>query len=122
MYAQSQPTIVQNTIADNTATYGGGGVVVVEGATAVIRANTISGNVVNGILAGSPIGPPPGGGIYVSQATATIVNNLIFGNSAGYGGGIGLLGGGPTTVTITNNTIVKNVATVVPQSRRHLQQ
>src|SRR5262249_42584108 len=42
--------------------------------------------------------------------------NVIAGNSAGYGGGIGLLGGGPTTVTIENNTIVKNVATVVPQS------
>ncbi|MGH6689482.1 MAG: right-handed parallel beta-helix repeat-containing protein, partial [Gammaproteobacteria bacterium] len=70
VYAQSLPTIVGNTIADNTATYGGGGIVVAEGASATIRANTISGNVVNGNPGGSPIGPPPGGGIYVSQATA----------------------------------------------------
>ena len=116
VYAQSQPTILQNVIAGNTATYGGGGIVVAEGASALIRANTISGNVVNGDPVSSPIGPPPGGGIYVSQAVASILNNVIVGNSSGYGGGIGLLGGGPTTVTIENNTVVKNVATTTPAS------
>ena len=116
VYAQSEPTIFQNAISGNTATYGGGGIVVAEGANAGIWANTISGNIVNGNPAGSPIGPPPGGGIYVSQATADIVNNIIYGNSSGYGGGIGLLGGAPTTVAIENNTIVRNVATVVPGS------
>jgi parallel beta-helix repeat protein len=116
VFAQSQPTIAQNTISGNTATYGGGGIVVTEGANASIRANTISGNVVNGNPSGSPIGPPLGGGIYAAQATVGIVNNVIYGNSSGVGGGIGLLGGAPTTVTIENNTIVKNVATVVPQS------
>ena len=116
VYAQSQPTILQNVNSGNTATYGGGGIVVAEGASAVIRANTISGNVVNGDPASSPIGPPPGGGIYVSQAVASIVNNVIAGNSSGFGGGIGLLGGGPTTVTIENNTIVKNVATTTAGS------
>lgn len=116
VFAQSKPTIFENTISGNTATYGGGGIVVAEGANAVIRANMISGNIVNGNPSGSPIGPPPGGGIYVSQAIASIINNVIYGNSSGYGGGIGLLGGGPTTVTIENNTIVKNVATVTPAS------
>ena len=47
---------------------------------------------------------------------ASIVNNVIVGNSSGFGGGVGLLGGGPTTVAIENNTIVKNVATVVAPS------
>ena len=114
VYAQSRPTIFQNTISGNTATNGGAGIVVAEGANADISANTISGNIVNGTP--SPTWPLPGGGIYVSQATAAIVNNVIYGNTSGYGGGIGLLGGAPTTVAIENNTIVKNVATVVPAS------
>jgi parallel beta-helix repeat protein len=118
VYGQSIPSILYNTISSNTATYGGGGVVVAEGANATIRANTISSNLVNGNAAISPVGPPPGGGIYVSDATANIVNNLIYSNTSGYGGGIGLVGGGtaPTVVNIQNNTIVKNTANVIPGS------
>ncbi len=118
VFAQSQPTISGNTISGNTAAYGGGGLVVTEGANALIRSNIISGNIVNGNPASSPIGPPPGGGLYISQATVSAVNNVVSGNSAAIGGGIGLLGGpsGPTNVTIENNTIVKNVATVTPAS------
>lgn len=118
VYAQSVPSIFQNTILENTASYGGGGIVVAEGGVAAITSNAISGNIVNGSTAGSPVGPPPGGGIYVSQASADITNNLIYSNSSGYGGGVGLLGGGsvPTVANIRNNTIVSNTATAVPGS------
>lgn len=117
VYGESIPLIVHNTISSNTATYGGGGIVVGEGSNPTIRANTISGNTVNGNPTGSPVGPPPGGGIFVSAASSSIINNLIYGNSAsGYGGGIGVFGGGTVTSTdiIQNNTIVSNVAMSIP--------
>ena len=111
-FAQSQPFILQNTISGNTATYAGAGIYVDESATAVIEANRISGNVVSS--SSGPIGPPAGGGIWVANATASMVNNVIDGNSAAVGGGIGVLQNG--TAVIQNNTIVKNAATLVPQS------
>src|SRR5229473_1663730 len=52
-----------------------------------------------------------GGGIY-NNGTVTISNGTLSGNSAGYGGG-GILNGGGATATISNSTLSSNSAAVV---------
>jgi len=49
-----------------------------------------------------------GGGLYLSNSSATITNNTITGNTAEYGGGLRL--GSSSSPTIANNTITGNSA------------
>lgn len=52
-----------------------------------------------------------GGGIYLFYVgNVTLINNLIYGNSAGYGAGLHITIAAGTTTTITNNTISLNRA------------
>ncbi len=52
-----------------------------------------------------------GGGIYLFWiGDVTLVNNLVYGNSAGYGGGLHITTATGTTNTLTNNTISLNRA------------
>lgn len=70
----TSPTITRNIIIAN---YGDGGIVCLNGSEAVIKNNTILGNL------GSEYNPRPNG-IYVENATPTIINNIITGNHTGY--------------------------------------
>ncbi len=70
----TSPIITRNVIVAN---YGDGGIVCLDGCQAVIRNNTILGNL------GSEYNPRPNG-IYVENATPTITNNIITGNHTGY--------------------------------------
>lgn len=70
----TSPTIERNLIFAN---YGDGGVICLNNSRAIIRNNTILGNLgnsVNGISIG----------VYAEKATPTIMNNIITGNSIGY--------------------------------------
>ncbi|HSW37361.1 MAG TPA: right-handed parallel beta-helix repeat-containing protein [Candidatus Saccharimonadales bacterium] len=104
VYASSTPRILHNQISGNAASRGGGGIVLAENSNSTISNNTIgSGNYV------ADPGTNTGGGIYISSATANVVNNVIRSNTAGIGGGIGILSN--ANITVTNNTIVKNQTT-----------
>lgn len=101
VYAWSNPIISDNLIKLNRSSSGGAGVVVAEGASPTIERNTIEAN--SAVDSGAE-----GGGIYVAQSTAAIMNNILDGNEAHLGGGIGLLNNSNTT--IINNTLIKNKA------------
>jgi len=72
--AGTSPTIERNIIISN---YGDGGVICLNGSRAVIRNNTILGNLGNDTNHLSS-------GVYAEAATPTIKNNIITGNSIGY--------------------------------------
>ena len=96
--------IIGNVIANNSLGSGdGGGIALFAAGTPTIRNNIIKGNTATGL---SPA--TQGGGIWiVNQSDALIVQNLIYNNTAGQGGGIyfGVPSGdrGPILV---NNTII----------------
>ena len=94
----SSPTIANNTITGNTATYGAG-IACYDHASPVITGNTIRGNT-------SKFG---GGAIDCSSVSSPIIiNNTISANTAGYGGGFRCeYTCGPV---IINNTIAGNTA------------
>ena len=93
--------IIGNSITDNsTAPSGmGGGIGLSGSGTPVIRDNTITRN-----FAGQG---SEGGGVWINAAQATIVQNLIYNNSADQGGGIHIFSGDPSLV-IESNAIVNN--------------
>ncbi|MFN2505000.1 MAG: right-handed parallel beta-helix repeat-containing protein, partial [Acidimicrobiales bacterium] len=90
----ASPTIVDNTMSDNSAVGGGGGIAVLNGSP-VISGNRVFANAQTG---GS--GLPAGGGLLVRGAsTAQITRNRIGSNrSNGPGGGIGLYQAGSPTI------------------------
>ncbi len=105
-------TISNNILAGNTATpkfdfdagYGGG--ICVGGGTATISNNTLTGNTATGVGG-------YGGGISVRGGIATISNNILTGNKVegrkeSNGGGIYV--DDSATVTISNNTLTRNMA------------
>ena len=78
------------------ATFGGGGIWMTgtfEDAPKIIENNTVFGNASSG-SGGGPAGR--GGGVLVSSTTATLRNNIIWGNTQARGTQIGLVGGAPT--------------------------
>jgi parallel beta-helix repeat protein len=101
------PTVTWNVITNNSVTndYGGGMVIMNEGANPKVSHNIVTGNTSSHMGAGIAIwwGVNPwlesnlivnnragggGGGLYVAHAKATIVNCTIVDNSAGDGGGL----------------------------------
>ena len=104
----SSARIIGNVIANNTWGSGdGGGIALFAAGSPTVMNNIIKGNTATGVSPASQ-----GGGIYiVNQSDALIVQNSIYGNSAGQGGGIyfGVPSGdrGPILV---NNTIAANNA------------
>jgi parallel beta-helix repeat protein len=102
-YSSTAATLTDNTITDNTANSQGGGVYFGSG-TATLTDNTINTNLTtNGA----------GGGVYFSSGTAaTLINNVISGNTAAgtNGNGGGVYSYRRDTTSLTNNTITNNVA------------
>ncbi|MBC8249504.1 MAG: FG-GAP repeat protein [Anaerolineales bacterium] len=93
----ASPTVENNIVISNSATFFGGGICV-EGGLPTIRNNVIVSNSAAVF----------GGGIYVANGSPAIINNTIIGNSAAiFGGGIFNLRGSPI---IGNNIIVNNTA------------
>jgi hypothetical protein len=102
-------TLTDSTVSDNTSAFGGGGLFMFEGGTAVIRNSTFNGNTA----------AQGGGGMTIQSSSAaipawlTIVNSTISGNSStATGGGIVnvAITGGTTTATIINTTITGNTS------------
>ncbi len=116
--------ITNSTISDNTAATRGGGIDNVEGADATIIDSTISGNsggdegggifmedaailtMTGSTLSGNSA--TTGGGLRINGSTATLANNTVSDNEAGFGGGI--YNGDGATTTLINVTISQNVA------------
>jgi uncharacterized repeat protein (TIGR01451 family) len=93
----ASPTVENNVITGNSATFFGGGVCI-EGGMPTIRNNVIASNSA-AIF---------GGGLYVASGSPAIINNTIIENSAAiFGGGIFNLRGSPI---IGNNIIASNTA------------
>jgi parallel beta-helix repeat protein len=99
---QSSPTIMNNTIEDNTASSGGGGIILWESASPTIVGNIIRRN--------SALGDPSGGqggGIYSYNASSTISSNTIIDNTALVcGGGVAVYGHG----SVDDNVVSGNQA------------
>ncbi|KPJ71211.1 hypothetical protein AMJ52_08810 [candidate division TA06 bacterium DG_78] len=92
----SSPTIINNIVIGNTATYAGG-VECEEGSNAIISYNTITDNTIT----------DAGGGVEIYNASPTVTHNTIDGNTALYGGGIST---GSSSPTISHNIITDNIA------------
>lgn len=91
----NSPVIINCTITENSADYGGG--IYLGNSSPLIKNCIISGNSANDY----------GGGIYSNaKVSSTIVNCMIFDNTAGLGGGIYAAGNS----TITNSNIADNTA------------
>ncbi len=126
--------ITNNTIENNTTTYGTGGIKVTSVSTAIISDNTITDNtgvgdvsaaaisicktsqadIIDNIITGND-GKQNGAIIVYDECEATISGNTITGNSAGIQGEPSGTGGGITvstnsTVDISNNDISDNYA------------
>ncbi len=96
-------TIVNTTVAGNSALYDGGGVLFYGGNDLTIRNSTISGN-------NTTDSSGDGGGLYTyASGTTTIDNSTIADNHAlGYGGGVAVNGGDLVMIqsTVSGNTAV----------------
>ena len=102
--------ILDNVISNNVITSGnGGGMTLFAAGTPTIRGNLIAGNSASGV---SPAAE--GGGIWiVNFSDATIVQNVIVGNTSDQGGGVSwLVPGGELGPIVVNNTIAGNTATL----------
>jgi|GEM_PF-1802049 len=101
----SNALVVNNVISDNVGYLLGGGVWVQNGAPR-FEYNRIENNINDGMGQTAY-----GGGIELEATRATLVGNMIAGNSIsatlGYGGGVAIQGGGP--VRLLNNTIASNL-------------
>jgi len=93
----SSPAIANNSITSNSSDYGGG--LCLSNSSPTITNNTITGNTAFCYEGGS------GGGVYLELSSPTIANNTITSNSAWRGGGLYLSNSSPT---IANNTITSN--------------
>lgn len=109
----SSSIIEDNNITDNRVTSGDGAGIFISNAAPEenlfeqpieITSNTIKNNTISGNETAAR-----GGGLYLSNCTADIVNNLIADNSSTDGAGI--FCGIGTDLQITNNTIATNTAT-----------
>jgi parallel beta-helix repeat protein len=93
-YQSLSPMVINNRIVDNTASSGGGGISCRESSSPVMSYNIITGN-----------SAPSGGGILCDMnCMANIFNNVIDGNSASSAGG-GIMCDWNASPTITNNII-----------------
>ncbi len=102
-YENSNPTITNNTIAENFAFSLGGGISCRQYSSPVIEGNFISKNSTD-----LDYNSTDGGGIACSdRCNATIKNNIIAENSSVYGGGIWSFA---SSLQILNNLIYKNSA------------
>lgn len=106
VWNNSHPNITHNQIRGNSAMNGGGGISLAEQSYSTIQSNNIASNSVSGATTGSDA--YFGGGIYVANASATLINNVVSSNSAGVGGGLATLDN--AIVSFEHNTVASNTA------------
>jgi hypothetical protein len=92
----SSLTLIDSTIANNSALFGGG--IEFTTGSATITNSTISGN--------TAVGSAPGGGVRVGGGSVVIRNSTIAGNTATTGGGVGIFAG--QTVTLSSTIVAGN--------------
>lgn len=90
--------VIDTTIADNRAPFGGAGIHTDASSPVVIRDSTLSGNVTSG----------EGGGIE-AFSRVVVVNSTLTGNEA-FGDGGGIYGGAASDVTLNAVTVARNTA------------
>jgi len=88
-------TISDNTIVDNTASHLGGGILSINAPDVQFTGNTISGNHTD----------DEGGGLYLYNSSFTVVNTILWGNSADLGEDEIFLEGTGNTLDITYSDI-----------------
>ena len=100
------PTLSAVVVSGNAVTtrycgddYGIGGGILVEGGDPVLESVVVEDNVSG----------EGGGGLYLHQSNAALVNVLVVGNSSGFGGGAGLYVE-DSSPTLTNTIVAENVA------------
>ncbi|TET53695.1 MAG: DUF1565 domain-containing protein, partial [Anaerolineales bacterium] len=119
VYSEATAIIRYNTITDNHALNGGAGVMLwgSELQESVLDSNRICSNEADGVfpsptVVGDPKavmqGPEPGGGVLLGGGPVLVVNNLIYGNTAGAGGDGMALSAYYGPVRIYHNTVVDN--------------
>ncbi len=101
IYSNSSPSLINNTISENTAEHLGGGLAVAGNSTPSIEENTISDNTAT-----------RGGGIYVEDSEPLVGDNIITGNRAANGGGLFLVNSMSAALQITGNDIRDNFASI----------
>ena len=111
IFSFSEATIARSTISGNSAQMSGGGIDSEGGSLVTIVDSTIAGNAATDAMTGT------GGGIYwqgstFNNASGSIANSTIAGNSAKSGGGV--YAAIPTTLRVGNSIIAKNSATSGP--------
>jgi hypothetical protein len=131
---------ILNNIQDPNISGGwGGGISLENGSSATVFGNKISGNLWNGEAnggggqgggmalnsAGSPLlendvifsnaaNDGPGGGIWIIDTSASLIQNLIYSNSAQFGGGVYIDLSSPVYQAVfVNNTLAQNVGNAV---------
>ncbi|HEU4402647.1 MAG TPA: choice-of-anchor Q domain-containing protein [Candidatus Polarisedimenticolia bacterium] len=103
----SQATLSQNRITNNSSQPEGGGMWVFRGSPVITR-NFITGNqAVAAASYGGCYAPDSAGGVSVLDSSATVSENVIADNTARDGGGLGIAGGSPL---VTRNEISGNEA------------
>ena len=132
--AESDVTVTDSTLANNTSAEGGGGIDTDEDVDLTVIGSTISGNTTGPhgagieafdgtlVLADSTVGNNAvtatadfrsGGGIWAGLADVSITNSIIRNNrSTQFGGGIGYSGGPGMTLSVSGSTISGNQASV----------
>jgi len=99
--AGSNVVVTNCYVMTNTAYMGGG--IYISDSYAMFVNNVIAHNTAQGNWSS-------GGGLYLYDSHAELENNTIAANTAGGSGGGGLIDGGGSQVTLTNNMIVSNSA------------
>jgi len=129
---QAAATLIDNTIVTNAASLSGegfgGGLYLYDSDDTVLTSNTIRGNFalgtgggggaagasLDGIVGPSQIGGGYGGGMYLDNSDATLIDNDVEGNAAafigsGSGGGLYLLN---SAAVLTSNRMISNTASL----------
>jgi hypothetical protein len=103
-YNSSSSLVEDNSFQNDQATQGGGAIVVSENANLTIVNNTFYADVM------SQPGQGEGGGLYVSYGSASVSDNCFVSDKAGAGGAV--VGELNSTINLSNNTLINDVATL----------
>lgn len=98
---KSDVTVANSTFSGNTSSHNGGGISLFGFAGGSVL------TVVDSTFTSNHVSYYAGGGIYVSDASATIINSTIAGN---FGGGTHSESGGNSSIAITNTIIANNLS------------
>ncbi len=99
IYSNASPTLLNNTISENTANQLGGGIAIAGNSNPSLEGNTIIDN-----------SAERGGGLYIEDSEPVVENNTISANRAVNGGGLFLINSLSAALAIISNEIADNLA------------